>query len=326
MKKIKIALGAAIVVLGTAVCVTAKSSTWKKNQEGNHELEVTYVEDSSTYLSASDSGMAADEYLSDDPVSMEIPVGEEGNASAGQDGSAPVEAGSPGEEADVYPWESEWYGPYEEDGQSEKYHLWYDENGFQSHRLKEGYQELHYEGISCIEHTEDSETVLVYDGSYTPYAEQNVGEEKMAEFWERKAAGLPAYALQDEEGFVQEWRESDALEDGSVRGQLSGSYYLGFRWKMGAGMCYYGGNKMKRGTPVMYSTLQVHVQQSKKGKSYLVLKNRDTGEKVRILGSETEDGWDGTIKMGSIPEAYYSIGIENASGEEITYQGIYGYY
>ena len=68
------------------------------------------------------------------------------------------------------------------------------------------------------------------------------------------------------------------------------------------------------------------MQQSRKGKSYLVLKNRDTGEKVRILVSETEDGWDGTIKMGSIPEAYYSIGIENASGEEITYRGIYGYY
>lgn len=325
MKKIQIALGAAIVVLGTAACITAKSA-WEKKTGGNRGPEAAYVEDHTTRLSASGSSMAADEYLSDDPVGMD-PVGEEGNTPMGKDGSAPVESqGSPGGEADAYPWESEWYGPYEEDGQGEKYHLWYDENGFQSHRLKEGYQELNYDGISCIEHTEDSETILVYDGSYTPYAEQDVGEEKMAEYWERKAAGLPAYVLQDEEGFVQEWRDSDALEDGSGREWLSGSYCLGFRWKMGAGMCYYGGNKMKRGTPVVYSTLQVHVQQSRKGKSYLVLKNRDTGEKVRILGSETEDGWNGTIKMGSIPEAYYSVGIENASGEEITYRGIYGYF
>ena len=75
----------------------------------------------------------------------------------------------------------------------------------------------------------------------------------MAGFWERKAAGLSAYALQDEDGFVLEWRETDNFGKGIGQGQVSGSYYLGFQWKMGAGMCYYGGNKMKRGTPVMYS-------------------------------------------------------------------------
>ena len=297
MKKMQMALGIGIAVLGAMACVTAKSA-WDKSQSKSCVAAV---------LASDSSGAAAEVYLSDDPVEMGADVGKE--------------------DLNKYPWESEWYGPYEEaDYQSEKYHLWYDENGIQSHHLKEGYQELNYESVSCIEHTGDSETVLVYDGSYTPYAEQKVGEAEMAKFWERRAEGLPAYALQDEEGFVAEWSESDDFGKGIERERLSGSYYLGFRWKMEGGMCYYGGNEMKRGTPVMYSTIQVHVEQSRKGKSYLVLKNQDTGEKVRILGSETEDGWDGTIKMGSIPEALYSIGIENASGEEITYRGMYGYY
>lgn len=46
--------------------------------------------------------------------------------------------------------------------------------------------------------------------------------------------------------------------------------------------------------------------------------------KIRILASETEDGWNGTIKMGSIPAGLYSIGIENASGQMVTYEGAYG--
>lgn len=317
MKKIQIALGVTIAVLGTASWLTA-NRVWGNGQEENSRQAAVYENQDTYVLPETGSSQAAGEYLSDDPVSSPVDEGE----ALVDDG-----AGDGGQDPNGYPWESEWYGPYEEEEyQGGKFHLWYDENGIQSRQLKEGYQELHYEGISCIEHTEDSETVLVYDGSYTPYAGQKVGEEGMAGFWERKAAGLSAYALQDEDGFVLEWRETDNFGKGIGQGQVSGSYYLGFQWKMGAGMCYYGGNKMKRGTPVMYSTLQVHVQQSRKGKSYLVLKNRDTGEKVRILGSETEDGWDGTIKMGSIPEAYYSIGIENASGEEITYRGIYGYY
>lgn len=282
-RKTQILLSITIVVLLTAF-LTANFA-WKKEQEKKN-LSVW------------------NQVFVDDPFSLD-------------DGSTKMDFGA-------YPFYGDSYGPYQEkDIHNGNYDIWYDERGFQHHRWKEGYTELRYDGIKCIEHTDASETVLVYDGSYLPYDKQEVGSDTMDEFFNKMAAGIPVSEIEDEQGYVKGYYEPGATREPKPQGTAD-RYYAGFCWTMEPGMCYYGGSTLQLNSVTGNPTLQIHITQSQTGKSYLVLKDNKTGDKVRILASETENGWHGTLHLGSIPTAYYSIGIENASSETIIYHGMHG--
>lgn len=192
---------------------------------------------------------------------------------------------------------------------------------FGSYQNAEGEEPFAEAKITCMEDTEDSDTILVYDGLYTPYSQQKVKD--IEAFWEKKLGGIRVLGIEDEDGFMTGYYDPESLPHQKPKGTVERNY-LGFQWTMDAKRCFYGGNILQLEAYSIYTTIQAYVRQSQKGKSYLVLKDHNTGMKIRILASETEDGWNGTIKMGSIPAGLYSIGIENASGQRITYEGAYG--
>lgn len=174
-----------------------------------------------------------------------------------------------------------------------------------------------FESVGWIEKSdEDFQLVL---GGYIPYGEQGAGNE-VNEFWQKKESGEDIIAEVDEvSGYLTGYQPAAELADGFMESE----YYPGFTWEIDAGKCFYGKSSMNM---TSYFILQVNIHQSQKGKSYLVLKDHESRHSYRILRSETEDGWYGTVYLQAIPTAYYSIGIENASSETIVYEGGYGMY
>ncbi len=210
-----------------------------------------------------------------------------------------------------YPFYGNTYGPYEFlDSDAENYDVQYDEHGI-GQRSANTHSALLYEGVKCIEDTSDVKISLSSDGIYTPYEKQGIEIDTIENFWQRKELGETAIPILDEEnGYFLGYHSTG-----------NNLLYIGFTRDIGAGKCYFGGNTLKLGSDTV---IQANIPQDHKGTSYLVLKNEKTKEMFRLLGSETDNGWYGSIHMKSIPSAYYSIGIENASSEQITYRGIYG--
>ncbi|MEY8517067.1 hypothetical protein AALC25_09095 [Lachnospiraceae bacterium 29-84] len=217
----------------------------------------------------------------------------------------------------------------------ERYKSWSKNSDYSGTYTHMPFPKMICEDIDGISRIGDFETLEVYDASYIPYADQYVPDDVIAEFWEKKEQGVRIYGLTDEDGNIVatfEPREPEDLPSGMItyskeRPPLPAcagySYTAGSERIVEPGTCSYGTNIYYLSGPDSCS-LQVKFSQDKKGKSYLILKDRNTGTMVRLLNTETEDGWYGTIRLGpSIPGASYSIGIENASQDPITYRGMY---
>lgn len=151
-------------------------------------------------------------------------------------------------------------------------------------------------------------------------AKENVTDSVIQEFIEKKEKGLDVYELLDEAGNIIGYYEPYSETNSEPNEGIMPLYSSTINWTIGAGRYKYGTNQY---TLSSGDTINVKIEQSRTGKSYLTFQNRDTNSSLRFEKTETDDGWNGTIKLAGINKAVWSFGIENASDNTITYSGTY---
>lgn len=160
--------------------------------------------------------------------------------------------------------------------------------------------------------------VLLTTNTVTIMAQENK-DSIVDEIRKKKEAGLEVYELVDENGDIKGYYEpySDANPE-----PVTPRYRAGVNWTIPAKTANFGTNEFGLGAG---SKIEVNISQSRTGISYIRLLNAKTYESIKLVITETNNGWYGTINFGpsSIPTAVYAFGIGNASDYSITYTGTY---
>lgn len=152
----------------------------------------------------------------------------------------------------------------------------------------------------------------------TALAGENMENDVMVEEWETAAESREVYPLLDEDGVVVGYYEP-YLDNESK--PVEPRYSANIDWTVGAKKYTHGDNRYSLAAGMI---IEVNIQQSVEGQSYLALYNVNTGVLKRINHSSTTSGWDGKITLlENFVTDTYSFAIENLSDNSITYTGYY---
>lgn len=152
-------------------------------------------------------------------------------------------------------------------------------------------------------------------------AQENIDDNVFVEYTEKKEEGLEVYELKDDEGNFMGYYEPYSESNPDPNEGIMPHPVLGIDWIVDPGSIALGDQQH---IIIKGMKMEVRIAQNRFGKSYLVVRRLDTNTIFRVNGSETMNGWNGTITFqpGLYPGGYL-FGIENASSMQISYNGIY---
>lgn len=151
----------------------------------------------------------------------------------------------------------------------------------------------------------------------TVLAQENSDSDAMQEYLEKVAAGVEVYPLIDEEGVLVGYYEPNREDNVNA---VMPRYSTNINWTLESYQYGFGENIY---TLTSGDKIYVNIAQSVSGTSYIGLYNTSTDKLSYFTGTETTNGWNGTITLVDVSQATYRFAISNQSENTITYKGYY---
>ena len=140
----------------------------------------------------------------------------------------------------------------------------------------------------------------------------------MEEYLEKVAAGVEIYPLVDEAGVLFGYYEPYSEDDVN---SVMPRYTANVNWTIGSNKNTKGTFAYELGTG---DVINVVIGVSREGTSYLGLCDVATGKTMKFIATESTNGWNGKVTLGSgVPTATYNFIIFNDSNNTITYTVTY---